>query len=128
MPTRTFSVPISKSLCARKSKPRAQVTLSPDGHYQFRQAEPFRLVAGIDLLSRWLHPGRGAPGAPNTFTASPRSQLLFVEDLNGLDVLTADRVVAQIFTEHPPYDPENGQSDAVPTVSFLGTRFDNLTD
>jgi hypothetical protein len=38
-----------------------------------------------------------------------------------LDVVTADRVVAQISTEHLFYDKGH-----VPSVTFLGTRFDNL--
>lgn len=42
-----------------------------------------------------------------------------VEGLNLLDVITCDRVVSQIFTEHPP-------DRYVPIVSFLGTRFENL--
>jgi hypothetical protein len=42
-----------------------------------------------------------------------------VEDLNVLDVVTADRVVAQISTEHPLVG-------YVPHISFLGTRFENL--
>jgi len=36
-----------------------------------------------------------------------------------LDVLTADRVVGQIITEHPLVG-------YVPIISFLGTRFENL--
>jgi hypothetical protein len=42
-----------------------------------------------------------------------------VEDLNVLNVVTADRVVAQVSTEHPL----NGY---VPKVTFLGTQFENL--
>jgi hypothetical protein len=42
-----------------------------------------------------------------------------VEDFNVLDILTADRVVAQISTSHPLVG-------YVPSVSFLGTRFENL--
>jgi hypothetical protein len=42
-----------------------------------------------------------------------------VEDLNVLNVVTADRVVAQISTTHIP-----GQ--ASPHVTFLGTHFENL--
>ena len=42
-----------------------------------------------------------------------------VEDLNVLDVVTADRVVAQISTEHPLVG-------YVPHITFLGTRFENL--
>jgi hypothetical protein len=42
-----------------------------------------------------------------------------VEGLNVLDVVTADRVVAQISTDHP-------LTGYVPSVTFLGTRFENL--
>ncbi|HXM62274.1 MAG TPA: hypothetical protein VN950_15555 [Terriglobales bacterium] len=107
-----------------KIKPRAQVTLSADGHYQFRQAEPFRLDGLISYRSGYTQvAGHRSPKHLHGFATLATS---VVEDLNVLDVLTADRVVAQIFTEHPPYDPDNGQTDGVPTVSFLGTRFDNL--
>jgi hypothetical protein len=43
-----------------------------------------------------------------------------VEGLNVVDVVTADRVVAQVSTEHPMI---NGH---VPKVTFLGTSFKNL--
>jgi hypothetical protein len=43
-----------------------------------------------------------------------------LEDLNIFDVITADRVVAQASTEHPPFDGH------VPSVTFLGSRFENL--
>jgi hypothetical protein len=42
-----------------------------------------------------------------------------IEQLNVLEVVTADRVVAQMSTEHPA-------EGHVPTVTFLGTRFENL--
>lgn len=42
-----------------------------------------------------------------------------VEGLNILEILTADRIVGQIYTVHP-------QDGHVPRVSFLGTRFENL--
>jgi hypothetical protein len=42
-----------------------------------------------------------------------------VEGLNVLDVVTADRVVAQVSTEHPLVG-------YVPHITFLGTRFENL--
>lgn len=42
-----------------------------------------------------------------------------IEDFNLLEVVTADRVVAQVSTEHPA-------EGYIPTVTFLGTRFDNL--
>lgn len=42
-----------------------------------------------------------------------------VECLNVMEIVTADRVVTQIITEHP-------LEGYVPSVSFLGTRFENL--
>jgi hypothetical protein len=43
-----------------------------------------------------------------------------LEGFNVADVVTADRVVAQVSTEHPLVDGH------VPKVTFLGTRFENL--
>ncbi len=42
-----------------------------------------------------------------------------IEGMNILEVLTADRVVGQVITEHP-------LEGHVPHISFLGTRFENL--
>ena len=42
-----------------------------------------------------------------------------IEGLNVLEVVTADRIVGQMITEHP-------LEGYVPSVSFLGTRFENL--
>jgi hypothetical protein len=43
-----------------------------------------------------------------------------IDGYNVVDTITADRVVAQVSTEHPVTDGD------VPTVSFVGTRFENL--
>jgi hypothetical protein len=43
-----------------------------------------------------------------------------VEGFNVLDILTADRIVAQVSTEHPL------KKGTVPRVTFLGTQFENL--
>jgi hypothetical protein len=42
-----------------------------------------------------------------------------IEGLNVLDIVTADRVVAQLTTDHPLVG-------YVPSITFLGTRFENL--
>jgi hypothetical protein len=47
-----------------------------------------------------------------------------LEGLNVVDILTADRVVAQVSTEHAVNG--KGEPEDVPTVTFLGTRFENL--
>jgi hypothetical protein len=43
-----------------------------------------------------------------------------IEDLNVFEIVTADRMVAQVSTEHPMVDGH------FPHVTFLGTQFDNL--
>src|SRR5450631_2729132 len=43
-----------------------------------------------------------------------------IEGYNVVDIITADRVVAQVSTEHPMIKGH------VPKVTFLGTRFENL--
>lgn len=49
-----------------------------------------------------------------------------IEEYNVVDIITADRVVAQLTTEHPmTNDPEQPISH-VPRVNFIGTRFENL--
>jgi hypothetical protein len=114
-----FEAPVHEEI-----KPRAQVRLSEDGHYEFRQAEPFRLDGLISYRAGYTQVAGHRSTKPGHGFATLATSV--VEKFNVLDVLTADRVVAQISTEHPVYDPDNGQTDAVPSVSFLGTRFDNL--
>jgi len=97
---------------------QAQVILHGGGQYQFRQAEPFRLEGILSYKGGYTQVA-GRPSAKTEgFTTLTTS---VVECLNVLDVVTADRVVAQISTTHPVYG--KGQ---VPSVTFLGTRFDNL--
>jgi hypothetical protein len=99
-------------------RPRAYVKLPTDGHYQFKHADPFRFEGILSYQSGYTqvagHPSSKIAG----FTTLATSVL---EGLNVLDVVTADRVVAQISTVHPVWG--KGQ---VPSVTFLGTRFDNL--
>jgi hypothetical protein len=47
-----------------------------------------------------------------------------IEGLNVFEVITADRVVAQVSTEHA--ENKGKDPDHVPKVTFLGTRFENL--
>jgi hypothetical protein len=99
-------------------RPQASVKLPRNGQYQFRQADPFHFEGILSYKSGYTqvagHPSSKIAG----FTTLATS---VIEGLNVLDVVTADRVVAQISTVHPIYG--KGQ---VPSVTFLGTRFDNL--
>lgn len=98
-------------------KPQGYAHLPEYGGYISQRAENYRLEEVISFRSahtqvagnRDVKKGHGWA----TLTTS------VIEGLNVLDVLTADRVVGQMITEHPLVG-------YVPSVSFLGTRFENL--
>jgi hypothetical protein len=107
-----------------KVRPQAYVELSQYGAYQFRHAEPFRLEGLISYRSGYSQvTGQKSSKVGRGFTTLTTSA---VEDLNILDVVTADRVVGRISTEHPAIGPDSTQGDQVPSITFLGTRFENL--
>ena len=102
---------------------QAQVVLPDDGELKYAAAMPDQLpqqLRGIISFRSGYSQvaGHESTKAARGFTTVATSA---IEGLNVLDVLTADRVVGQITTHHPPI--AEGQ---VPTVTFLGTRFDNL--
>jgi hypothetical protein len=99
-------------------RPQNQVKLPKDGQYQFRQADPFHFEGILSYKGGYTQVA-GHPSAKRAGFATLSTSV--VEELNLLDIVTADRVVAQISTVHPLYG--EGQ---VPSVTFLGTRFDNL--
>jgi hypothetical protein len=98
-------------------RPQAYVNLPDHGGYLSERAEDFRLEGVISFRSAY------------TQVAGNRSEkeghgwvtlaTAVVEELNVLDVVTVDRVVAQISVEHP-------LKGYVPRVTFLGTRFEGL--
>lgn len=98
-------------------KPIAYSKLAEQGGYISQRLEKYRLEAVASFQSAYTHVAGNLEQKPghgwNTLTTS------VIEGLNVLDVVTADRIVAQIGTEHP-------LKGYVPTVTFLGTRFENL--
>jgi hypothetical protein len=99
----------------------ASVKLPDEGGYDYKPAAAFRLKGIVSYESGYAQ----VAGHPNTKAAGGFTTLATaaVENLNILDVITADRIVGQISTQHPNYSEDE---DAVPSVTFLGTRFDNL--
>jgi hypothetical protein len=106
---------------AAKIERQAHAKVRPEGGYESQHAEPFRVEAVVSY------------GAAHTQAAghqeTERKGRVFktlatsvVEDLNILNVVTCDRVVAQVSTTHPRYEDEGH----VPAVTFLGTQFHNL--
>jgi hypothetical protein len=102
---------------SQKIEPLAYSKLPEKGGYINQRSDSFRVQSIISYSSAYSHvsgskspkPGKGW----DTLTTT------VVEGLNVMEVLTADRVVGQTITEHP-------LAGYVPTISFLGTRFENL--
>jgi hypothetical protein len=92
------------------------VELPEAGGYRFDPAEPFRLEGIVSHEGGYTQVA-GFQDPDNLGAITLASSVL--EGVNILDVLTADRVVAQITSEH-------AAGASVPSVSFLGTRFENL--
>ena len=86
------------------------------GHF-FQRAEHYSLEGLISFESGYTRVS-GNRSLKNHGWVTLATSVL--EGLNVLDVITADRMVAQVSTEHPL---ENGH---VPHVTFLGTHFENL--
>ncbi len=86
-------------------------------NYFSQHAKNFRLEGIISYAAAHTqvsgHASKKHAGASVTLATS------VVEDLNVLNVVTADRVVAQISTTHYP-------GVQTPDVTFLGTHFENL--
>lgn len=97
--------------------PQAPMSLSPSGGYGSARSENFRLEGVMSYKSAYTqvagHLSKKEGHGWVTLVTS------VVEGLNVLDVITADRLSAQISTEHPL------QGDN-PKVNFLGTSFENL--
>jgi hypothetical protein len=98
-------------------KPPTYVKLNERGGYLSQHAENYRLGGVVSFHSAYTqvagNPDVKVDHGWNTLTTA------VVEGLNVLDVVTADRIVCQISTDHPLVG-------YVPTVTFLGTRIENL--
>ncbi len=96
---------------------QAYATLPEKGGYLSQHQHDYRLEGVISYASAYTQ----VAGNPEVKAGHGWSTLAtsVVEGLNLLDVVTADRVVAQISMEHPLVG-------YVPAITFLGTRFENL--
>ena len=102
---------------AQQIQPQAYAKLPEEGGYIAQRSEDYRLESVISYRSAYTQVAGNLDVKPGHGWATLTTSV--VEGLNVLDVLTADRVVCQISTEHP-------LEGYVPSVSFLGTRFENL--
>ena len=97
--------------------PQALAQLHPRGGYIDQDAKRFGAERAISYESAYTH----VSGSQETKEGGGYCTLTTcaVERFNILEVVTADRIVSQIFTEHP-------LDGYVPRISFLATRFENL--
>lgn len=101
----------------QKVAPQAHASLPEEGGYFAQRTEKYRLESLISIESARTHvTGNLSLKDGEGWTTLVTS---VVEGLNVMEVVTADRIVGQMITEHP-------LKGYVPTVKFLGTRFENL--
>ena len=99
-----------------KIEQQGLVTLPAEGTYTYQPVPAFNIKGVLSYRSGYTQVAGHRSPKGHGFTTLATS---VVEDLNVLDVVTADRVVGQVSTEHPI-------EGEVPSVTFLGTRFVNL--
>jgi hypothetical protein len=97
--------------------PQAHTKLIEEGGYLSQHVRDFKLEGVLSFRHAYAQvsgmPGKKPGHGPATLSTS------VIEGLNILEILTCDRIVAQISTEHP-------LDGFVPEISLLGTRFENL--
>jgi hypothetical protein len=96
---------------------QAHAKIRETGGYESQHGKSFRVEGIISYTAAHTQ----VSGHEEEKHGRPRVTLAtaVVENLNVLNVVTADRIVAQVSTEHP-------RDGYVPTVTFLGTQFENL--
>ena len=98
-------------------KPQAYLDLPEVGGYLLQHTCAYRLEGIISFRAAYTQVAGNLERKPEHGYVTLATAVL--EDFNILDVVTADRVVAQVSSEHP-------RDGSIPHITFLGTRFDNL--
>jgi hypothetical protein len=98
-------------------EPQAFVRLSEKGGYLTQRSSGFQLESILGFKAAYTQVAGNREVKPGHGWSTLVTAV--VEGLNVLDVVTADRVVGQISTEYP-------LEGYVPSITFLGTRFENL--
>lgn len=98
---------------------QAPLSLPSVGGYASARVEQYRLEEIVSIRSGHTQVSGAPSKKPQKSGAATTLASAVIEGLNVRDVLTADRVVGQISTEHPTHG-------GPPTVSFTGTTIENL--
>ncbi|MFZ1940026.1 MAG: hypothetical protein WBA18_08025 [Terracidiphilus sp.] len=105
-------LPVAQSIV-----PQTHTTLPEEGGYFSQRAEQYRLEGLISIDASRTHTTGNRSSKPGEGWTTLTTAV--VEGLNVMEVVTADRLVCQIVTEHP-------LTGYVPRINFLGARFENL--
>jgi hypothetical protein len=99
-------------------KPQTNAKLSVEGGYLSEHSEPYRLegLISFDKAYTQVAGGEDPKGKENGWSTLATT---VIENLNVLEVITADRIVGQVATLHP-------KVGYVPKIHFLGTRIEGL--
>jgi hypothetical protein len=107
-----LTLPVTQTI-----EPQAHSKLDPKGGYFNQTSDGYALQSIISFDYAYSHVAGNKSTKQgegwNTLTTT------VVEGLNVMEVVTADRVVGQTITQHP-------RGGYMPSISFLGTRFENL--
>jgi hypothetical protein len=98
-------------------KTQTYAQLAKEGGYRAEHENDYRLENVITYSGAHTHVAGNPSVKPEHGWITLASSI--VENLNVLNVVTADRVVAQVSLTYP-------RQGYVPAITFLGTRFDNL--
>jgi hypothetical protein len=98
-------------------RPQARATLPGEGGYLSQRADHFQIQSVLSFRSAYTQVAGNLGTKPGHGWSTLTTTV--IEGLNVLDIVTADRIVGQTITEHPLVG-------YVPSISFLGTRFENL--
>jgi hypothetical protein len=103
----------------QKITPQLSVVLPEEGGYRNQRSCGYHVESVVSIASAYTQ----VAGNPEVEEKHGLNTLVtaVVEGFNVLDVVTADRIVAQISTNHP----DDGKR-YIPKINFLGTRFENL--
>ena len=96
---------------------QAPVSLPREGGYRSARVEDFRVQEILSFSAGYTQVAGTPSLKPNHGQTTLATAVL--ENFNVLDVVTADRIVAQIGTDYQ-------NRSYIPSITFLGTRFENL--
>jgi len=98
-------------------EPQAHAHLREEGGYLSERSANYRLESVVSYKSAYTHVAGNRSTKPGQGWTTLSTTV--IEGLNVMEIVTADRIVGQTITEHPLVG-------YVPSVSFLGSRFENL--